>query len=404
MKRVLFVDDEAGPLDGLRRSMYRAQSKWTMAFVGSGELALAELERDPCDVIVADMRMPRMDGGELLAIVSQRWPQTIRIVLSGYAAEGQIVRLVPLAHRYLSKPCEPGTVEAVIERCLQLQKLLQDSRLRAVVGRVQQLPAIPRVYASLTQIMSKDDPTVTEVAAVVQRDSAVAAKVLHVVNSSFFRLARPITKIEHAVAHLGFGAIRSLALSAEVFRQWPGSGGLRGFEPERLQAHVQEIAAATCALAGRVKWIDDALLAGLLHDIGYWVLLQQCAGEMSRAVAMAEERAIPLHEAEFAVLGTTHAQVGAYLLGLWGLPYSILEAVAFHHDPLRVSSQDFDVLAALATAHVICDKTGPCSIEGSPSTSACIDGTYLASVRAPFDWEEAERRVAEAREQETDDG
>jgi DNA-binding NtrC family response regulator len=145
MKRVLFVDDEPAILDGLRQRLYRARSTWQMAFVNSGALAIAELEREPYDVIVSDMRMPKMDGVELLTIVSERWPQTIRIVLSGYSEQMHVMRLVPVAHQYLTKPCLPERLEQVIQRCIQLHDLLHEEHLRAAVGGIRQLPPIPGV-------------------------------------------------------------------------------------------------------------------------------------------------------------------------------------------------------------------------------------------------------------------
>lgn len=396
MKRVLFVDDEPALLDGLRRRLYRSRSRWDMVFVNSAALALVELEREPCDVIVADMRMAKMDGVQLLQIVSERWPQTIRIVLSGYAEQQQIIRLVPIAHQYLSKPTEAEKLEQVIERCLQLREVLDDPHIRAVVGRVRQLPVIPRIFANLTQVMAREDQTIAEVAQIIGSDSAITAKVLQVVNSAFFRLPKRVTRIEQAVAHLGFSAIRSLALSAEVFCEWPTSGMPPGFDPERLQAHTNQIAAAAYAVAAKAPWADDALLAGLLHDIGYWVLLPQCASEMSQALKIARDTHMPLHLAEREVMGTSHAEIGAYLLGLWGLPYPILEAVAFHHEPQRATQAEYGVLSALAVAHAICDSIATDEFELPGASAPTLDTSYLSSVRAPFDWTEARQRVTSA--------
>lgn len=400
MKRVLFVDDEPAVLDGLRQRLYRARSTWQMGFVNSGALALAEFEREPYDVIVSDMRMPKMDGAELLTIVSQKWPQTIRIVLSGYSEQAHIMRLVPVAHQYLTKPCLPEKLEQVIQRCIQLHELLRDERLRATVGGIRQLPAAPRVYASLNTILGRETTTVADVAEIVASDCGIAAKVLQVVNSGFFRLPRRITRIDHAISHLGFNAIRNLTLSAEIFSLWPTRSLPGGFDPQELQSHTEAIASAAYALAGRLPWADDALLAGLLHEIGYWVLLQQCPKQMGQVLEMVRAQGIPLHEGEVRVLGTSHAQIGAYLLGLWGLPHSIVEAVAFHHNPLSVPQSEFEVLAALTVAHKICDADPWPSLGGFPDHTSGVDANYLSSVGAPFDWSDAERRVAEIRELE----
>ncbi|MGH8217149.1 MAG: HDOD domain-containing protein [Steroidobacteraceae bacterium] len=394
MKSVLLVDDEPALLEGLRRRLDRARSKWEITAVPSAARAIAELEAKSYDAIVTDMRLARMDGARLLELASVKSPETIRIVLSGSSADGQVMRLVPLAHQYIAKPCEPQRLEQLIERCMQLQDLLGGPRVRAAVGRIRTLPALPRVYARLREATAREDTSAAQVADIIAADSALTAKILHVVNSAFFRHARSISRIEQAVVHLGFHAIRNLALSAEVFCAWPQSGAPAGFEPERLQEHAHNVASAARALSRGSPWADDALLAGLLHDIGYWVLLQQCPQEMARAIKLASERRLPLHEAERVVLEATHAEVGAYLLGLWGLPYPILEAVALHHNPMLAPQSEFDLLAAVAVAQelVAGSEPGP---KGPPhqGVSPAVDARYLTAIRAPFDWAQAEQIV-----------
>ena len=394
MKSILFVDDDVPVLSGLRVRLHRLRSKWDMHFVDSGAKAIQELEKTHFDVVVTDMRMPGMDGAELLRIVSERWPDAVRIVLSGYAELSQVMRLVPYAHQFYSKPCEAGPLENLIDRCLQLHELIGDPKLRAVVGRISKLPAIPRVYSQLQGILANDDVTVHEVAELVASDAAIAAKVLQLVNSAFFRLARRITNIEQAVSYLGFAAIRDMVLSAEVFASWRERRTATKMNVERLQSHVHAVAAAGSALVAGVPSMGDVPLAGLLHDIGYWVLAYECSAELERSVAMAASQQIPLHEAEIQVIGASHAQIGAYLLGIWGLPYPVIEAVAYHHAPRSVIQSSFDTLAALSVAHslVPCDDTEIFGVPLPPDPK--VDATYLDAVKAPFDWAEATQRVA----------
>jgi putative nucleotidyltransferase with HDIG domain len=393
-KRILFVDDEAPILNGLRVRLHRLRAKWDMQFVESGALAVEALERTRFDVVVTDMRMPCMDGAELLRIVRDRWPEAIRVVLSGYAELQQVMRLVPYAHQYFSKPCEAGQLENLIDRCLRLHELLNQPTLRAIVGRVSKLPALPKVYARLQELLTSDDATVHDVARIISTDAAITAKLLQLVNSAFFRLARRITAIEQAVNHLGFGAIRNLVLSAEVFSSWPGSGGRGVLSIDKLQSHVHNVAAAARALAAGTPKADDALLAGLLHDIGYWILSDQCQAELSESVALAVAENIPLHQAETRIIGASHAQVGAYLLGLWGLPYSVIEAVAYHHTPENVPQSDFDPVAAVAIAHAMLPEGDMSAFDASIPPDSPVDAEFLGAVNAPFDWQEAARRVA----------
>jgi putative nucleotidyltransferase with HDIG domain len=397
MKRLLLVDDEQPALDGLRSRLHRMSGKWVVEGVSSGEGAVEQMRRQPYDVIVTDMRMPGMDGAQLLQTVSERWPQTIRIVLSGYADLQQIARLVPFAHQYLSKPCDPKQLEGVIDRCLQLHDLLHGSELRAIVGRIHKLPSLPRIYSALQEAVRNDKITVSEIARLVAADSAIAARVLQLVNSAFFRLARRITNIEQAISYLGFTAIRNVAASVELFAQWK-TDSRSCLDPEKLQSHVLAVAAAASALTAKTPIADDTLLAGLLHDIGYWVLAQECPADLRKALELATATSIPLHEAETRVIGASHAEVGAYLLGIWGLPHCVIEAVAHHHQPRRVAQTEFDVLAALAVADSLVPVTDTLAADVLLTTDPGIDESYLASVNAPFDLNEAKRRVAETDE------
>ena len=394
MKRILFVDDDAPVLNGLKVRLHRLRTKWDMHFAESGAQAVASLERNHFDVVVTDMRMPGMDGAELLRIVRERWPDAIRIVLSGYAELQQVMRLVPYAHQYYSKPCEAGQLENLIERCLQLHELLAQPALRAAVGRVCKLPAMPQVYATLQGMLSDDDTSVHDVARLIATDVAIAAKVLQLVNSAFFRLARRISNIEQAVSHLGFGAIRNLVLSAEVFSRWPGQDSACALNIDALQVHVHQVAAAARSLVTEKLRADDAMLAGLLHDIGYWVLANECKDALADSLALAVAQQIPLHEAETRVIGASHAQIGAYLLGIWGLPYPVIEAVAHHHSPQNVPQADFDALAALTVAHALLPADDAAAFNAPLPSDPKVDAAFLASLQPPFDWTEAQQRVA----------
>lgn len=382
-KRVVFVDDEEPALAGLRISLRRSSTQWDMRFIEGGVRALAALETQPCDVIVTDMRMPGMDGAQLLKQVNERWPATIRIVLSGCSDLERTIRLAPVAHQYLAKPCEARQIQSAVQRCLDLQDLLRGSDLRALVGGIRQLPTVPGTYARLQVALASDEISVPAVAKIIAEDAAISAKVLQMVNSAFFRLARRITNIEQGVAYLGFVAVRNLVLSAEVFSQWPANMTVGGQSFLQMQGNVHKVAAAAASLTLKTPIADDTLLASLLHDIGYWILAQERPAELAKAHRLAAETGIALHEAETQIMGASHAEIGAYLLGLWGLPYSVVEAVALHHAPHRVGDSDFDVLAALVVGHAI--------VHADPG----IDDRYLKAVRAPFEWSEAVRRVGD---------
>jgi HD-like signal output (HDOD) protein len=202
-----------------------------------------------------------------------------------------------------------------------------------------------------------------------------------------------MVRIKDAVTYLGFATIRNLVLSAEIFSQWKSPASPLNADPERLQNHAQLAAAACKSLAGGRASPDDAWLAGLLHDIGYWVLVQECPDELARALQMSQNQHLPLFECERLTTGATHAEIGAYLLGLWGLPYSIVEAVALHHSPRAITPHGYDLLGALTVSHALLESSGAHAWIASGNDDPEVNASYLASLNAPFDWQEAQRRV-----------
>jgi HD-like signal output (HDOD) protein len=393
MKYILFVDDERDLLEGLRARLYKHRHDWNMKFLASGDEALATFEQQHVDLIVSDVRMPGMDGGQLLTTVKQRWPTTVRIIASGYSDPAQAVRLTSLAHQYIAKPCDGLQLENIIERCFNLQDLLAQESLRKVVGSIGKLPAMPKTYGRLQAALAQPNVTAAEVGDIVNADAAIASKVLQITNSAFFRLRKPMVRIKDAVTYLGFATIRNLVLSAEIFSQWKSPKNPLSVDPEQLQTHAQLAAAACKSLAGGRASPDDAWLAGLLHDIGYWVLVQECPEELGRALELSRTRHLPLLECERLTMGATHAEIGAYLLGLWGLPYSIVEAVALHHAPTSITPHGYDLLGALAVSHALLDASGAHGVIDSGNADPGVNAHYLTSLTAPFDWDEAQRRV-----------
>jgi HD-like signal output (HDOD) protein len=393
LRRILFVDDDAQLLDSLRSRLPGSRRGWDIVFATSAEDAFRLLERDAPDVVVSGLRLPESDGLQFLRTVGERWPHAVRIALSSTDDPRNGIRLLPIAHQHLARNTPPQHVEQVIERCLKLQEVLSHPALRSLLGRIRQLPAQPRVFAKLQVVMANESVTSREVGRIITADAVITAKVLQIANSAFFRRARRITNIEQAVMYLGFPGVRNLVLCAEVFARWPGKLAHAPLDLELLQLHVQRVAAVASALTAGTQWSDDAILAALLHDIGYWVLIQECPGELDQAIELAISEGIPMHAAEARVMGASHAEVGAYLLGLWGLPYPVIEAVAHHHVPSRPRATQFDVLASLAVAIALSGTDDTDAFRSGPPRSEVIGPQYLAGLEGPFDWSEAESRA-----------
>lgn len=356
MIKILFVDDEANILAGLRR-MLRCQRKvWDMKFANGGEEALSMFETEPFDVVVSDMRMPRIDGAQLLETVSRLYPNTVRLVLSGQSEHEKIFRAIGPAHQFMSKPCEPDVLISTIERACGLQSQLNDPALKNVVSQISSLPSLPEIYKQLVHELEGDDASIGHVGDLIEGDLAMTAKVLQLVNSSFFGLAQSVSCPKHAVSLLGLNIIRPLVLCAKVFCQYE-ERSVEHFSLDRLIQHGLAVAVSARKIAEQQSHekftADDAFIAAMLHDIGKLILAVELSQSYREAVELSESSGVNMVQAEKAVFGTTHAEVGAHLLGLWGLPNPIVEAVAFHHRPSDANSVLFTPLAATFIANLL---------------------------------------------------
>jgi putative nucleotidyltransferase with HDIG domain len=289
-----------------------------------------------------------MDGPTLLREVHARYPRVARIVLTGQTELEAALRAMPYAHQFLAKPCSAETLVSALERALGLSGLVSDPELRGVVGDVGTLPVQPRVFAALTEAVRSEAATIRDIARLVEQDLAVSANLLHVANSAVFCARRPILAVEDAVGRLGTELVRGVVLSNELFRMCPSS--VEGIDLEGLQNHSQRVAELARRLMGQSLGRDEAFIAGLLHDVGLLILSAHAPEYVRSLLAGRAAGAEPLECVERRIRGTTHAELGAYLLGLWGMPYSVVEAVARHHDPALLEPARDRVASALLLA------------------------------------------------------
>jgi putative nucleotidyltransferase with HDIG domain len=349
-KRIVFVDDEPMVLSGLQRSLRSMREEWEMAFVTSGPEALDLMERQPFDIIVTDMRMPTMTGAELLEQVKRRFPQCFRIILSGQADQQTILRAVDPTHQYLAKPCDTAELKKRLTRAFAVRGLLKNQELQAVVSRLQALPSLPTLYLELTQELENSEPSLPRIVRLVSEDMAMTAKILQLVNSAFFGLRCRISNPMQAVQMLGLDTLRALVLTTHVFEKFH-THILGEAEISYLWKHSLAVAnfakhIATSENADR-QLIDDCFTAGLLHDAGKLILSSAMEDKYQHVLDAIRKGGQKLIPAETEILGCNHAEVAAYLLGLWGIPEAVIDGVAWHHAPSGSVQTGFS--AALAT-------------------------------------------------------
>ena len=376
MTRILFVDDDPAILDGLRRMLHQARTGWSCTFVPSAEAAMELLEGTPdesgagcarcVDVVVTDMRMGGPDGAQLLAAVRRRWPQVVRIVLSGYSSEADSLRSAAVAHQFISKPCAPDTLLSALSVACGLSERLSRPELRRLLGGLGALPVAPKSYAAITSALAEPTATAATVARVIENDAGCTAKLLQLVNSAFFGLARRVTTVRDAVAYLGLTPVRSLVLASEVAASFDCAPDI-ALAVEAVNEHSLAVAAVAREMVPPARAME-AFVAGMLHDIG-WLALASAAPDLFRRVRLEmTEQGVDALEAERRLLDATHADIGAYLLHLWGLPLELTDAVARHHDDAAAADAE-PVVAAVARAEAVVSLDPPVLTATTPTAT-----------------------------------
>ena len=381
-KRILFVEDDPLMIQLFVMMMDGESARWEVATAEDGARALQLMEASPFDVVVSDMNMPGMSGAEFIAEVKTRHPRTSRIILSALSDQQRVANCLGATHQFMAKPFDVKVFKATLDRIGGLDAYLKDDRLRTLVGRLGTLPSFPSLYVEVMKELDSPDSLIESVAATIAKDPAMTAKMLQIVNSAAIGLTTRVTSPFEAVGFLGFTTVRSLVLSAHIFTCFEHTN-LKGFSINRLWNHAM----GTGTLARMITQIEgadaadaaDAFTAGLLHDVGKLMLADGMPEEFQSALALAAERKVHLYEAEQEIFGATHAGVAAYLLGLWGLPASIVEAVAFHHTP---SHSDLRVVGPLAAVHVANVFEQELSKADACGRAATLDADYIAAVGA----------------------
>lgn len=354
-RRILFVDDELNILDGLRRMLRSMRKEFELCFAENAREALALMNENEFDVVVSDMRMPGMDGADLLVEIQEKHPHSVRIMLTGQADDASILRTVGVVHQFLAKPCEPEKLKNTLMRASALHRLMIDGKLKELISSIETLPSLPIIYAKLQKKIREPDASLDEVADIIGQDIAMTAKILQLVNSAFFGLYQKVESPVRAVKLLGLDTIKALVLGTQIFSEIKISGGL--FSIEFLWSHSMTVGTLAKKIAESETTekdiIDDSFIAGVLHDIGKLILVSKLEQYYSEAVRLAREEIIPLRLAEKKIFKATHCDMGAYLIGLWGFNSNIVEAIGFHHQLGEYPANTFSPALTVHIANVM---------------------------------------------------
>jgi len=353
---ILFVDDEMKILQGMRRMMYSMRDEWNMFFAESGESALDILDSEMIDIIISDMRMPGINGLQLLQKTQELHPSVMRIVLSGQAGNEDIIKSVMPIHQYLTKPCEFSTIKTTISRILALKTILSNTQLLEFITKRKTLPSLPDLYKKMIDTINSPNASIRDIGQIIEKDIGMSAKILQLVNSSFFGFTKSITSPVDAAVYLGMDTLKSLILGVGIFS---------GYEKKNIDlALIKKLwhhSTQTASIAKQLaqfqstdkQFIDLAYTAGLLHDIGILILLEDYKDKYADFYSKNDLANEELLLNEQMIVAATHNKIGAYLLGLWGFSEPLVNAVFYHHSPLDCPNQETGVLDCLYIANYL---------------------------------------------------
>jgi len=351
---MLFVDDEPPVLRVLKIGMRSMADEWDMHFAESGEEALALIRKQPFDVVVSDMRMPGMNGAQLLYEVLKLYPRTVRIILSGHSDLKDVIGCVGLTHQFLHKPCRLLELRNSLDHIATLNRQLRDDNLLTLCARLANVPSIPGLYLDMVNALQSPTTSTQRIAEIASQDPALCAKLLQLANSTYFGFSHTVCSIADAVQFLGVGVIQSLALATPLFSAFDRHK-CPAFPLDQVWHHSIQ----TGTLARRIvaEYLEDthladqAFAAGVLHDIGQLVLANSMSAEYQAIITEARSKTEPFYLAERKCFGATHAEIGGYLLALWGLPFPLVDAVACHHEPNRSQTNTFGLAGIIHVAN-----------------------------------------------------
>lgn len=390
MPRVLCVHPQPDQRERLRRVLLERRRAWDVELAADPATAREQLANSPVDAVVVVVT-PLFDGLEFLRELRDQRSDVIRIALGDGLDEAQ-VRSLKVAHRVLPADCDPEALIESLGRTLTMRELVQQPALRELLGRVGHLPAAPRVYAELSRRLEDPNASVEQLGRLVAEDPALTIQVLRIANSAYFGRDLGVTNVELAAARLGTRLLRGIVLAAEVFERLPVPAS--ALSVEELQQHSSLVARIASSLEPRAAWKDDAFTAGILHDVGKLVVASRLPDLWREIETTANASARPAHEVELELLGVDHGTLGACLLGMWGLPNGVVEAVHRHHRVSLAGDLTLDPALAVALADRLAHDLGRAGRR--PATAADPGVISDADPRWPWWREMAEQLAAES--------
>ncbi len=371
---LLFVDNDVRLLDTMRDMLQPMQAEWDLLFCNNVATALGWVEERAVDIVVADGRLALLEGRHLLHYVRALSPHTVRFVLAAETDKNALADTLALGHQFLARPCQSQQLIQAIQRTSLICTVTGNPVLQQIVTNIGVLPMLPSAQAEIMRVVQSSTVSMKQVSAVIAQDLAISVEVLRLVNSAYFNLRQQVTDLQQAVILLGLDTVRALVQAVTVFSVLE-SEKTRNLRQD-LYGHMLDVSQRARLMIRHLSTdrttIDNAILAGMVHDIGKLIFCTYFAQDYFPTMALARSAKMSLHQAERQIFGVSHAELGAYLLGLWGFNEEIIIAVGFHHEPGVYGNADCHALTVLHAANYMHHQ------ERTPAVVHPLDRDYLA--------------------------
>lgn len=356
INHLLLVGREFVGIEAPAPTSHPEDEQWALTTVQTGAEAKSLIASQPVDIIVVDHTLPDMTGLVLLNWIHERFPRVLRLIAVTEEDREEVLEHIVGQHHFLIKPLDPSILVDTTARVAALNRVLPNVKLQALAERIRAFPPLPTLYLKVMKELRTSDFSADRVGEMIEQDLGMTTRLLQVVNSSFFGVPRRIASPMEAVNLLGGEAIKVLLISIHVFLKHDKVKPLY-FSIHQVWQHSVAVARGARQIVLKEtrdeKLAHDAYAAGLLHDIGKLVLADNFEVEYNQVQKTARTESRPLWEVEKEVFGVSHAELGAFLLGRWGMPISLLEPIALHHQPKLSRDREFSVLSAVHVANAL---------------------------------------------------
>lgn len=339
--------DICEPLSGMLQGKYRIHT------ANSSDQAIALVRQQRFDVVATDLTAAGTDGLQFLSQVVFHQPDCPRIMIASEADRVKIAGLL-VGHRYFSKPCDIEALASLLLRLASFRDIVCNDKIRRLIGGLGSLPAPPETFLKLEKLLESRSASLQEVGDLVEQDPVLTAKLLQIVNSAHIGAPTRIFSVVAAVQMLGLAMVRILALGLHTFTAYNRRAG-KTPPPSELWDHSLRVAsnARRIARANRFQnaTCERAFLAGLLHDVGRIVVYASSPQECREVNELVRRCEVPSVIAEAQRFAATYADIGAYLLALWGIDEETTAIVQYLDRLEEYDGTDPYALAAVHVAH-----------------------------------------------------